>query len=379
MTFREIPDSEIKKLYLSGMTRTVIADRYGVTEAQVRNRLENAGVYKRSRKKPLIEKEDLEKRLKRGATEKEIAQAVGCSESHLRRLRRRFGIAPKQPIKNKRPPGISKWRLTATQEEMLVGTLMGDSSIVPAGSGASWRFTCGHCEQQVAYLEHKREMLRPFSWDLRPQTKRMGGKVFKGFKLDTFAHREFGRFRDLFYPEGTKVFRGLAPLLTPRALAYWMMDDGGVSGKTLVVGYHNNEPELRGIRDHLEDTFGIDLRVRLQAPGFFKLAATTKKSRSLLAPLVEPFFHPSMRYKIARWLTDNPEPSLGGNPSEGATTRSSLTPQGYGGNDHLLGVIPSGSAAGPNDLVEGQDIVWTAQRCAEGGRNDRPQPLMEVE
>lgn len=57
---------------------------------------------------------------------------------------------------------------------------------------------------------------------------------------------------------------------------------------------------------------------------------------------------------------------------EGSEIRSSLTPKGYGGNGHPVGVILQGSAAGPNSSAVGQDMIRSTLRDVEGGGNDHP-------
>ena len=355
MDFREVSEQRLEKMYLGGKTRLAIAKQFGVTENQVRNRLENAGIFKRYRKPSVLSKEELQGYIDQGLWEKEIAEIVGCSPDHLRRLRRRYGIPAKQLILNKRPVDIEKWTLTSKQKEMLIGTLMGDSSIIPVRG--SFRFSCGHCEQQRRYLEYKRDLLKPFSWDLRPQTKVLNGKTFKGFKLETFTHPEFQIYRKLFYGDGTKVYSRIVDLLTPTSLAFWMMDDGTASGKRLILGFHTERNELVVVRNVIQKKFGITLKVFRQNPNLFGLGATTKESRYALASLIQPYFHPSMVYKIQKWISDNPEPSLIGNDQEGATTRSSLNPQRHGDKDHLRRAISVGSAADPNSTAVGHDIV----------------------
>jgi hypothetical protein len=223
---------------------------------------------------------------------------------------------------------------------------MGDSSIVPVNAyKTTWRYTCGHCEEQKDYLDHKRDILKPFTWELRPQIRHLNGKTFHGFKLETFSHLVFGHYRCLFYPEGVKRFTSdIFDRITPRSLAFWLMDDGSNNG---ALGYHNNLEEFEALRSFLNQRFNLRLKIRHIDENFFGLFASGKDQKYKLATLVYPYVIPSMRYKIQSWL-DNFEPSLVGNNLEGAETRGSLNPIGHGDNTHPSGVILSGSAGHPN-------------------------------
>lgn len=370
MHLQDVDDETLKSLYLGGKTRKEIAALFGASESQIKERLIAARISKRACKGLKISKEVLSRLIDQGLSMQEIAQCQGCSQSYVRKL---YQIPSTQPIKNRRPEGIKLWTLTNTQREMLLGTIMGDSSIIPS-SANRFRFTSGHSEKQRAYLEHKRDVLRPFSWDLRPQRKVLNGKTHLGFKLETFVHSVFNPLRELFYSTGEKRFTPeLVNQLTPRSLAYWLMDDGGTSGKVLVLGYSTYREDLELVKSMMQDRFNICLRIDRHSDSFFRIVASTKVSRPGLVQLVEPFLISSMRYKIAKW-SDNPEPSFVGNNIEGAETR--LEPKCV--NTHTAVKVTcqerSFQEAQP-PASAGEDIVRPSQRCEEVSGNTSPPPV----
>lgn len=294
-----IPEPDIALLceMYADLTRRELAVFFGITEAQVKDRLAKAGVFKRKQRDYALSKTQLEELYALGLSSTDIASECGLSLSHVQRLRRYYGLPPQQPIINNRPADATSWRLDASQHEMLLGTLMGDSSIVPVRS--SFRFISGHCEAQQEYLEHKRDLLAQFAWDLRPVCKDLGGKLFHGFRLETFAHAEWAPYRKLFYPDGVKRFTPeLACQLTPRSLAYWLMDDGGLSGKVVVLGYHTLRADLEVVRDTLQERFGVGLRIDRHSQKLFRLVASTKLARAWVLEYVKPHVIPSMQYKV---------------------------------------------------------------------------------
>jgi len=61
----------------------------------------------------------------------------------------------------------------------------------------------------------------------RPHTARIGSKEYQQIRFQTRSLAVFNQFHDLFYLNGVKVIPAIiVELLTPRALAFWAMDDG---------------------------------------------------------------------------------------------------------------------------------------------------------
>lgn len=134
--------------------------------------------------------------------------------------------------------------LTQLQKEVIVGTLLGDASIErnKPTHNARIRF-------EQAYPEHETYLLSLY--DIfsnisgksprivsRKPDKRTG-KVYKSISFKSLSMVELNYFSDLFYVYSinneekrrkTKIVpQNIKELLTARALAFWIADDGGIS------------------------------------------------------------------------------------------------------------------------------------------------------
>lgn len=160
-------------------------------------------------------------------TETQIAERYGTSQTHVGRLRQRWGIptlGKTGRLARLLPP------LTELQDTLLYASLLGDGGMEPS-SEASARFSEHHSEKQVPYLEWKAAILRPYVSNIRPTIKRERGRVFTGKRLETRSCPQLRPYYDLFYPEPDRkrVFPpDLYKRMAPFVLAVWYMDDGSI-------------------------------------------------------------------------------------------------------------------------------------------------------
>lgn len=128
-------------------------------------------------------------------------------------------------------------QLTTIQKEILVGTLLGDATISKSKSIAlNVKF-----EQKLAnkeYVNHLYEIFEPYV-GTPPRVRHItggGAKDRHSIWFRTYRHIDFKFYYDLFYRKTNKnnladlrkkrVPKLIHKFLTPRALAYWFMDDG---------------------------------------------------------------------------------------------------------------------------------------------------------
>jgi len=157
----------------------------------------------------------------------EIARRLGTHQVWVSRYRRKWGI-----------PTISKTErlalqlpseLTSEQDQLLIGSLMGDGWM-SASSQHSARFQDGHCWKQAAYTEWKATVLGAFvSYVRTREGLSSSGTPYKSRNLATRACPQLRPYYDLFYPppDRKRVFPpDLYKRMTPLVLAVWYMDDG---------------------------------------------------------------------------------------------------------------------------------------------------------
>ena len=157
----------------------------------------------------------------------EIAEILQVNRSTVVRYLKKYNIDinPKQ----RKYELIKKVPLTKEQREMIIGTLLGDGCVTPHGrKNKSYRLMIGHCEKQKDLVLYKKAMLGNLVNNVNRREDKRKNSVMYSFT--TVTHNEFKFFYNLFYENGKKVIKDeLAMYLTPRALAFWIMDDGSSS------------------------------------------------------------------------------------------------------------------------------------------------------
>jgi LAGLIDADG DNA endonuclease family len=133
-------------------------------------------------------------------------------------------------------------------------------------------------------------------------------KIYYGYEFDLFTFSSLNWMYDLFYLKGKKrISQEISQYLTPLALAFLIMDEGGwVSGSKSVRIATNNFTlqEVDLLRDIFKTKFDLDCTIQLLSKGggnrpkdkysmYFKVASLPK-----LRELVLPFMIPSMKYKL---------------------------------------------------------------------------------
>lgn len=130
--------------------------------------------------------------------------------------------------------------LTCLQKDIIVGTLLGDSSLErdKPTHNPRIRFDQSY-PQHKSYLESLYVIFAnlcgtPPRVHTRKPDKRTG-KIYQTIAFKSLRHSSLNYYYDLFYIYDNNGKRrkivptNIAELLTPCALAYWIMDDGGIN------------------------------------------------------------------------------------------------------------------------------------------------------
>ena len=131
-------------------------------------------------------------------------------------------------------------KLTSIQKEVIIGTLLGDSTIPKQKAGYNLKFE--QTIRQEDYIWHLYEVFEPFV-GTPPKVRNIKGgnaKDRQSIWFRTYRHDVFKFYYDFFYPIDTqdlsrrkkKVPKMIHKVLTPRVLAYWFMDDGTYNQKS---------------------------------------------------------------------------------------------------------------------------------------------------
>nr|QVG61583.1 hypothetical protein [Rhizoctonia sp.] len=130
------------------------------------------------------------------------------------------------------------------------------------------------------------------------------GKVYSQMRFATLAFPCFNVFHDMFYEGNLKIIPlNIASFLTPRALAFWVMDDGGKGSYNETILHTNSYrlEEVKLLQKVLMDNFSIETRL-IQKRENQWLICIPVKQQPVLRSIVTPYMHYSMLYKISSSL-----------------------------------------------------------------------------
>lgn len=125
------------------------------------------------------------------------------------------------------------------------------------------------------------------------------GKQYPVVQFSTLSFSQWNSLFHAWYVGGVKVVpAAIASMLTPIAMAFWHMDDGGWVGK----GIHLNTNaftigDVGRLIDVLRSVYGLDCSIHSRRRLFIKA-----KSVPAFIAIVRPYIHPHFMYKIDRSL-----------------------------------------------------------------------------
>jgi recombination protein RecA len=199
-------------------------------------------------------------------------------------------------------------RLSRHQEQLVLGSLMGDGNLSPNRRGRSGtRLRLGRGAAQAAYLDWKVSLLGNIGC---ARTTNAKGAVFADFTpLPELAEVH----EAVYFGDGKKHLSwDYLKELTPFALAVWYMDDGGFTVRSKGVQERTQggtgrieicvEAMSPGSRDrlvqYLRDTHGLDVKLGASGARRVSVLQFTTSASEKFQQLVAPYVHPSMEHKL---------------------------------------------------------------------------------
>jgi len=198
--------------------------------------------------------------------------------------------------------------LTPLQEELVFGSLCGDSSIGIDNNtkDKSCYFEVSHKIVHVDYLLWKRKILDdwiPFEEPYKIESSCYSDR-YPRFHLYahiyTFVAPIFNMLRKLFYPNGKKVMsRRILNQLTPLGLATWFMDDGGRLNSTSIgISGGWTDSELIDLVNYFNERWNIIVKIDRELHEKGRDLVFNKESSKKLVSIIMPYMHPIMMYKL---------------------------------------------------------------------------------
>ena len=198
-----------------------------------------------------------------------------------------------------------KINLTSIQKEVVIGTVLGDSSIERAKPNHNSRI-----RYDQSFPEHATYLIYLFGgfnnlckkgpkvFIRKPDI--LTGKVYSHISFKTLNLLCLNEFYELFYKDKKKIIPlNIADLLTPRALAFWIMDDGSKIYPTQnalhTLSYTYSEVLL--LQQALYSNFKLKSSLFEKTPNQWIIIIPIKQEVSL-KEIVMPYMHYTFLYKL---------------------------------------------------------------------------------
>ncbi len=186
--------------------------------------------------------------------------------------------------------------LTSQQEQIILGSLLGDAGINKDKRYEGYEFAERHSLKQTSYLAWKNGYLY-FNF-----------KIYKENNLCTLRknNKTFKKYRELFYPNGKKIVtKEILEKLTPLSIAIWYMDDGDYVYKSDSMRLATHSFKLEGnkiIRDWFKEKLDIGVKIRRaydkrKKKEYFYIELNNNNGKKLIS-IIKDHIIDSMTYKI---------------------------------------------------------------------------------
>lgn len=199
------------------------------------------------------------------------------------------------------PKSFETSSFTQHQIDVLVGSGLGDLHIRRRYLNASLAFKQSIIHKE--YIDHLFELFKMFCAKYpADKVSHLDGKSYLQVYFETLTYAAFNHYHSLFYVNGVKIVPlNIEMLLTPRAIAYWYMDDGGAD-RSGVIFYTNGFTELdvQRLIDALNNRYGLNCHMihRTRNGKTYHMIYVGAASWRILKPIIAPYIIPCFAYKL---------------------------------------------------------------------------------
>lgn len=230
-----------------------------------------------------------------GYTDSKIAKLMNQSHTTIHYYRKNI---------LKLPVNLINIVLTPLQQEVLIGTLLGDTSILYTHSGCNYpKITFSHSIKQKEYFLKKYEifdkLMNSYTEKDYNKEKRIKGKLIKS-SVTLYGRSKnlscLKNIREIFYPNGIKIIpiNYLIDTFTDKSLAFLFMDDGCKNGKTINLNMQSYTLEdLNLFVKFLKDKFDLEFIIKKDKTLYLR-----HNSIQNFTNIVKPYIINSMLYKL---------------------------------------------------------------------------------
>ena len=204
----------------------------------------------------------------------------------------------------------TKITIESPLNEIMIGLLLGDGHIQKRSINGNSRFIYGQSSlrlHHLNYFNHVFELFKPYlSKDFNPKkrsfTDKRSNKKYSSVQFATLSLPCFNYYKDLFY--NSKYLKivpsNIQNLLSPRGLAYWIMDDGSLQNKGLHLNtYGFSNQDVLKLKSTLENMFGENtLKCSIHKHKKGERIYIWGESMGVVRHNISKFMHKNMLYKI---------------------------------------------------------------------------------
>lgn len=195
-------------------------------------------------------------------------------------------------------------------DSFVIGTVLGDSSIIRRSITHTAYFKCSHCNAQAELLTFKKKILE----QIHPTKVNIKQTPRGDWQLNTNCLVYFTKLREKFYPNGIKIVtRKVLDKLTPLGLAVWYMDDGQLclqtnpidrtkflSRRARIWSLSFSYEEHLTMKEYFKDTWDIDIKIYncMRKGGKKYYIEFNSTNFQKFRELIKDYIIPCMLYKI---------------------------------------------------------------------------------
>ena len=187
------------------------------------------------------------------------------------------------------------------KHQLILAMSIGDGHITKRNT-----LTITHCEKQLGYLKHKRDLLIQAGikcWNIQ----KVNNNGFTAYKFEVPECNEIKDIRHILYTPTKTLTYDVLKHLTPQGIALWYLDDGGLSKgyrdgvlfkNELMLNTGLSKEENQIIIDWFKSEYDIQFS-QCKNHNCYRLRCGTKEARRVM-DIIYPFCYPvdCLKYKI---------------------------------------------------------------------------------
>lgn len=238
-----------------------------------------------------IQKEDLEKLVKKGLKDSEISKILNVKSISIYFARKRYKIERNSFSTSKDIP------LTEKQKEFIVGSILGDGNLRIDKKCINPRYTCEHSIKQKEYAYYKYsilEGLKPFIKEYNRKIDKRTNKIYPSITLRLNNNPNLKWFYQQFYNPTKIINKEVLQYYSPLAMAIHFMDDGSKTGSSYYLATNGFDLiSIKNLQEYILNNYNIKTNIHKG-----NLLYIYSESAKNFTNLIKPFIIESMNYKL---------------------------------------------------------------------------------